>query len=183
MMERITEQERRAIETFEMPRCTVGLPILWYRNGVKDRTSVEMAYMLTCGSRTAVIHSSSGRRVDAVRHIDDPKLKLNSDQREQGAWDFTDDYKEFHRWKGDISKKLADLEARLAARSTTGAKRGPKPGCEAPPQWTRYQALRRRARELGLQFGRRTKQAELAAMVAEAEAALGQPEKADELQT
>ena len=79
---------------FRPPQATIGTQVIWYRHGKKRTQDATIGYLVHCGNRTATIYLCTGRRVDAVRHINDPKLSLSSEQREQGAWDFTQDYYE-----------------------------------------------------------------------------------------
>jgi len=165
---------------FTAPRCTVGMQVLWYRNGLRDRTSVEVAYMLHNGVRTSTIHASTGRRVDAVRHIDDPKLQLNADQRETGAWDFTEDYKETLAFRERVTAKLAELDRQVNALIQSGIK-----GSAAPKEKVRkepgagqanlkaFHDLRRKAREMGIVVTPSMKRADIESAV---EAASGQPQ-------
>jgi hypothetical protein len=147
---------------FSMPFATPGMPILWYRRGTFDRTSVEVAYMIHAGSRTAVILSSTGRRLDAVRHISDPKLQLSEEQRENGAWDFTDEYKRAREIEERILARLDVLEERIGIQVLDAEPQDEKPADEKPregasrnppkvsPQMQEYRDLLRRAKDMGI---------------------------------
>lgn len=112
------ELDMEKINSFRMPKAPPGIQVLWYRNGIRDKTRVEVAYMLNAGERTASIHAMmTGRRIDAVRHVDDPKLLLSNDQRENGAWDFTDDYKSFLDFKQQVEDRLQYLERQVVRMS------------------------------------------------------------------
>lgn len=112
------EVDMNKVNSFRMPKAPPGIQVLWYRNGVRDKTRVEVAYMLNAGERTASIHAMmTGRRIDSVRHVDDPKLLLSNDQRENGAWDYTDDYKEFMNFQKQIEDRLQFLERQVVRMS------------------------------------------------------------------
>jgi len=154
---------------YRQPRCTVGTAVLWYRNGLRDRTVVEVGYMLQCGERTSVISTSGGRRVDAVRYIDDPKLMLSPEQRENGAWDFTDDFRDrietkqvLKKWIDDVERRLDKLEEGL----TIGASKakGKKAG-KAPAHLERYRQLRAKAAQLGMKLQQKVSADELQRLV------------------
>lgn len=99
-------------ESYAMPQATAGLPIVWYPMGMYDRTNRMVAYMVHCGNRTAVIQTSTGQRRDAVRHLSDPKLKLSDDQRENGAWDFTEEYVRGREMEKTLLERLQRLDER-----------------------------------------------------------------------
>lgn len=157
--------------SFEMPRANPGMQILWYKRGFYDRTSREVAYMLHCGENTAVIISCTGRRADAIRHIDDPKLQLNPDQRENGAWDFTDDHKEMMAFKRDMLERIGQLEQKLAALESSGApKRHTRQLSEekkaaAGERIRKYHALANQAKAMGIEVKRSTKLPELIELI------------------
>jgi hypothetical protein len=111
----MSEQATATIENFTMPFATPGMPILWYPRGTYDRTTCSVAYMIHCGHRTAVLLTSTGQRRDAVRHVSDPKLSLSEDQRENGAWDFTDEYKRMKQMEASLMSRLGAIEQRLDA--------------------------------------------------------------------
>ncbi|MBM4401615.1 MAG: hypothetical protein FJ045_06660, partial [Crenarchaeota archaeon] len=116
------DKDQERIQNFEMPRATIGMPVLWYPTGRREAKTSRVAYMIHCGGRTATLQVSNGR-VDAVRHVDDPKLDLSQDQREQGAWDFTYDWKELQEFKQQVNARIAELEKeveRLAAKRPVG---------------------------------------------------------------
>jgi hypothetical protein len=107
----------KAINSFTMPTASPGMQVLYYRNGVQDRTRVEIAYMLHANARTATIFAlMSNRRMDAVRHVSDPKLKLSPDQRENGAWEYTEEYRERIAQRSELTARLQKIETLLEAK-------------------------------------------------------------------
>ena len=161
-----------AILNFRMPKAPVGLQVLWYRQGTRDTTSPEVAYMLHAGARTATLHvATTSRRIDAVRHVDDPKLELSPDQRENGAWDYTQEYRALEQFKQNVEGRLKSIEKQLCSaivqsESASAPKKRGRPKREGLPNHLKeYQALKQRAIELGLdlQFG--MKKDEIAAAI------------------
>lgn len=169
------------LKEYAMPQANPGMQILWYKKGVVDRTSVEVAYMLHTGARTAVICSMTGRRVDAVRHVDDPKLQLNADQRENGAWDYTDDYKEMLRFKLEVRSRLERLERHLSLAPlfvVDGEEVTPEAarpltlkGQAAAERLAAHRRMLQRARELGVMLPAQATKAEIEQAIADAVAA------------
>lgn len=145
------DKVRKQIAEFSMPQATTGTLVMWYRSARRSGSDAIVAYILHCGARTAQLFLASGRRVDAVRHIDDPKLGLNQDQREQGAWDFTPESKKFAADKMELEKRVASLEKAVEAlsKSKGGIKKkpGPPPGTD---NLADYRRLKQRAENLGL---------------------------------
>jgi seryl-tRNA synthetase len=99
-----------------MPEVAVGTQVLWYRYGRRRKQDAMVGYIIQAGARTATVFLANGRRMDAVRYIDDPKLDLSADQREQGAWDFTEDYRELQKFMKSIRRELDEL-TRLVTQS------------------------------------------------------------------
>lgn len=86
------EVDRSAIDAFEMPHVRPGATVLYHPQGMRTRHQ-SVATVIRCNRRGAMVKTAEGHIREAVRHIDDPKLELNADQRENGAWEHTDDYK------------------------------------------------------------------------------------------
>ncbi len=62
-----------------------------------------------------MLRTADGKIMEGVRHVDDPKLEWNNDFRENGSWDFSDEWKR-------LEKEHKDIEARIAALEHTAAK-------------------------------------------------------------
>jgi len=108
-----TEPAIDPIMAFKMPDVTLGKEILWFRFGEKGKQA-EVAFVIKKGERNLRIRTAGGIVIDAVRHVDDPKLKLSEEQRTSGAWDFTDDCKATNLRIGQLESKLAALTAQVA---------------------------------------------------------------------
>ena len=106
------------IQSFQMPEVEVGTPVTFYSNGLKEGTEPRIGFILRISrsGRNVVIRTAEGGHYESVRHIDDPKLQLNSDHRENGGWDFT----EFHKQE---CKEREELRARVAALEFSAAKK------------------------------------------------------------
>ena len=66
--------------------------------------------VLEAGHRNIVVQRISGVCMETVYHVNDPKVAVSKDIRDQGAWDFTEEY--YQRAK-DVDR-MAALEARIA---------------------------------------------------------------------
>lgn len=180
MTESVRDQDQEE-QNYSMPQATQGMTVLWFPNGLPNRSSVRVAYMLQCGGRTAVLQVSDGRRLDAVRHITDPKLRLNEDQRENGAWDFTDDYKELIEFRAVMEDRIVRLERRdyelvkdRHAKRKEAGKIGEKDedgrtlrGQRGANRLSRYQELRCKAKEMELKIPFGIKLVELERLIAD----------------
>ena len=57
-----------------------------------------------------MLRNANGQIHEGVRHYDDPKLEWNADHRENGCWDFTDEWKRTEKQAKDILSRLDALE-------------------------------------------------------------------------
>ena len=111
------------IEAFKAPKAKFGQPVAYYINGVKDTSrKPELGWVIRTGERTIhlyVVSATGGTLVrESVRHIDDPKLQLNADQRESGAWDFTDYDKEQTALRDEMNDRFDAIEKAVVAGPT-----------------------------------------------------------------
>jgi len=83
-----------------------------------------------------MLRTSDGQIFDAVRHLEDPKLRINVEHRENGAWDYTDHYKKELAAREDLGNRLARLEDLVDSQKGTGS----------------YRSLRQKAIDLGIEF-------------------------------
>lgn len=103
------------VAAYEMPRPVLGQGVTWYSMGTRSGAG-EMAFVIHVGKRNIVLSRASGLAVESVRHIDDPKLQMNSEQRANGAWDFTDRDKQIDRLLADataLAERVKTLEELL----------------------------------------------------------------------
>lgn len=101
------------ISNFTMPRPSRGQCIAWYPNGTRGDS--ETAFVLSVGKRNIVLRTATGIPMETVRHIDDPKLQLNAEQRASGAWDFTEHDKKMNEMTASLAGLKATVET-LTAR-------------------------------------------------------------------
>lgn len=144
------------IVNFRPPEATVGTQVVWYMHGRKRKVDSLIGYIIHSGSRTATIYLCNGRRVDAVRHVSDPKLSLSPEQREQGAWDFTDEHYEMKKFRSEVTRKLAELDKQVSRLILTKEmpaekktkKRGGNPN--AAECLKEFRKLQKQAKDLGI---------------------------------
>lgn len=111
----VNPQQQEAINAFAMPKPLKGQSVLWWPHGVRQDGYDEIGYVLRISGRNVRLRLGDGRVVAAVKHCDDPKLKLNESQREDGCWDFTDADKYWKDESGKATLALAELTKRVAA--------------------------------------------------------------------
>jgi hypothetical protein len=105
-----TEVLEQEIMDYKMPVVRLGAPVQWFANGNAVRDSV-LGWVTKVGHRGVRIHLCTGVWFDTVRHISDPKLRLSQDQRENGAWDFTEEYQ-----NAEVIRGLQELVKKTDAR-------------------------------------------------------------------
>ena len=128
---------------FDMPVPVLGTTVRWYQSGLAESRPPGVGTVIRVFHRSLSILLPSGVRMDAVRHINDPKLQLNADQRECGSWDFTEDVYQRAAWEKKIEERLSAIEA-----SDSPAEEEP---VEEKPV-AKYHDLRKQAIELGIEF-------------------------------
>lgn len=143
------------IQSFNMPSVCVGTPVEFYTTGTREGTEPRIGFVLRISrsGRNVVVRTAEGGHFDAVRHIADPKLQLNADQRENGAWDFTEFYKAELEERRNVMERLEALEGTGPAPENKIAAIVNIP--EEPESETvekTYSGLRERAIELGIEF-------------------------------
>lgn len=107
---------KEQIDSFQAPEVLIGQPVAYYPLAITNSRAPSMGTVVWVGQNNRIIRivevDQHGRTLvrEAVRHINDPKLKLNEDQREAGAWDFTPFYKAECAIRDDIEDRIAALE-------------------------------------------------------------------------
>ena len=104
----VEQKLREEIHAFTMPKPSMGQNVTWYPSGSKS-SQCEVCRVIRVGKHALMLERISGTCVESVRHVDDPKLKLRAEQRESGAWDFTD----YDKAMAADRSRLVDLEARV----------------------------------------------------------------------
>lgn len=104
------------IDSFVAPDILIGSKVLYYPHAILNSRTPSMGTVIWKGQNGRIITIQEvdfyGRTLirEAVRHVDDPKLRLNEDQREFGAWDFTPFDKADRDWKRQIEKHLKAID-------------------------------------------------------------------------
>lgn len=101
------------IDEFVMPPLKTGAIVSWYKDGVRLSRKPVTAVVCSVGTRTVSIHVLGVGRMDAVRHIEDPKLMLNPDQRESGAWDYSEDQRDIYYRLEQLGKRLDAIDKKI----------------------------------------------------------------------
>lgn len=138
-------------ENFEMPEVAIGTPVTFYATGMVEGTEPRIGFVvrMSRSGRNLVLRAAGGGYYESVRHIDDPKLKINADHRENGAWDFTEYHKDTLMAAKALAKRLNRIEEVMGLSGPTEEKAEKKP---AEPQEVSYKSLREKALELGIEF-------------------------------
>jgi hypothetical protein len=150
---------------------------------VRDPNVAGYAMVQREDDRTLAIIDSNGVRRSAVGHVDDPQVRHRPSYRRNGAWDFTERDKmidvllqNFPTFDA-VANRLAELEAEvvsLASRidPTTVAEAKPTRKANKPrpsdqgQRLAAYRALVAEAKELGIEWKGKAKQAWLQEQIA-----------------
>lgn len=112
------------IDTFEMPPVLVGRIVRWYPNAQRNERTMRIAVITKVSKRTCDLTVLAGGQIlDVVRHVNDPKLRLNESQREMGAWDFTEEDVRRDQEILELQKKLDSMAKQLTAVMTSSARK------------------------------------------------------------
>jgi len=127
--EDVTVEQRRLVEqmhadqaNFQMPGVKIGQSVRWYRFGQRSSKSddskdrVEIAFVQSVGksNRNVVVRLATGAIKEQVRHIADPKLTKNKHQRENGAWDYTEEQIHVERLVSEVASRMIGIENDLS---------------------------------------------------------------------
>lgn len=83
------------IDSFQAPDVLVGQDVVYYPMAHVNSRRPSLGKVIWIGQNRRIVNilevDQHGKTLvrEAVRYIKDPKLQLNEDQREAGAWDFT----------------------------------------------------------------------------------------------
>lgn len=104
----MTAELQQEIQEFKMPNPARGQQVLWYQHASPSEHP-EVAFVRKVGHKSIVIQLAGGICVDTVPHINDPRLRLNEDQRSSGAWDFP----ETERDIATLKQQVESLKSRM----------------------------------------------------------------------
>lgn len=110
-----TPEQQAALDSFTMPRPMRGQAVLWWPHGTRQDGLEEIGHVTRLGGRNVRIRLGDGRIMSAVKHVSDPKLKVNESQREDGCWDFTEAEKHWRDEAAKLAATVAELTRRVAA--------------------------------------------------------------------
>lgn len=78
------------IQAFQMPKIEPGMTVVYYQPYQLDAAKPTIGFVVEVSQRNIRVYVPvNGLIRDGVRHIDDPRLRINADHRENGAWDYT----------------------------------------------------------------------------------------------
>lgn len=111
------------LANYTMPKAERGMPIVWYPQGVTNRNG-KLAFVQNSQlGRNSIDVFVAGQRVaifSACPHVSDPRLKLGVDQRENGAWDYTEAWKRNEEWKKKVDEAIStESKATIAERASS----------------------------------------------------------------
>lgn len=128
------------LSDFQMPLPHVGQTVLWYPLGRVDPRHVRAAIVTAVRNGSVSVWQVGAYARDGVKHVSDPRLRMNQEQRADGAWDFT---------PADIrmSRFLDQLERMESSQQNLDAvtRDSPNRGAAMSQLWT----LRRKCQEMG----------------------------------
>ena len=127
---------QEVLPPFTMPKPSRGQPILWFADANKHATP-EVGFVREIGHSSLVVYVG-GAALDSVRHINDPRLKQNAHQRENGAWDFPENERDIV----SLKERVAKLES-LVAQLQEDVK--PEPIKTLPKHWKTIEKEQREA--------------------------------------
>ena len=114
----ITQEQMKAASDFFMPEVELGTPVFYFPFHNLNAGRLGFVVEVSRTGRNVTIKAPSGATWDSVRHVEDPKLSWNSDHREGGSWDFTDEHKRLEKERHEIKARLDALE--FSATKSTG---------------------------------------------------------------
>ena len=89
-----TAIDQKAANDFKMPVVDVGCPVSFYPNAQKDQYA-QLCFVVRVSKtgRNVMLRNANGQIHEGCRHYDDPKLEWNVDHRENGCWDYTEEWR------------------------------------------------------------------------------------------
>ena len=101
---------------YRMPPVSVGTQVVWYPRA--SRTAKPMlGFVSRCETNgqniDIYVPTELGYALDSVPHITDPRIAAGHEQIANGAWDYTDEYKQKIADRHAVEERLAKLESEL----------------------------------------------------------------------
>jgi hypothetical protein len=110
------------LTNYVMPKAERGMPIVWYPQGITNRNGKLAFVQNATHGRNNIDVFVAGQRVSsfsACPHATDPRLKLGVDQRENGCWDYTEEWKRQEAWRASVDEQLAALKKPAQKKPST----------------------------------------------------------------
>ena len=137
--------DQQELLQYQMPKPEVGDIIIWYRNAQQIERREQAAIVTRVGEKVIDLYlvGSGNRVITGVKHVTDPRLRLNDDMREGGSWDFRKSEQKILARINELATKIEAIEDALKPESNGFEER---------------QDLRAKAKDLGIKgFQRMTK--------------------------
>lgn len=144
------------INSFKMQQVNTATTVRWWRNGIIDDRNMEIAHVIRCSDSSAdLFRPLVGLRMDHVPHRNDPRLRLNSDQREMGCWDFSVNHNQLEDRIAVLEDEVKSIKSkktssRIGTAKLSDAKKKPK--SKDKGQFDVYRILKQEASDLGVRF-------------------------------
>ena len=104
---------------YQMPKPEVGDLVIWYRQAQRIERREQAAIVTRVGEKVIDVFlvGVGGRVLSGVKHVSDPRLRLNDDMREDGSWDFRKSDQRFEARLGELMAKIEAIEEALRPES------------------------------------------------------------------
>lgn len=114
--------ETDSVTEYQMPTIPNGSVVAYFPTGLQSGPK-DVGFVYRVNQKNVYLYSATKGVRTAVPHVSDPRLKLNPEQREAGAWDFTDADKARAREIEDMRTEIEEL--RELVTKIPAKKKGP----------------------------------------------------------
>ena len=106
----VVEKEKK----WEMPQPCRGQTVLFYYRSTVNKRNTDVAFVTKTGNSMIGV-AFRGNGYNEVLHVDDPRLKDNSEIRQDidGLWDWTQEKKDMDSMLTTMNERIARLEEKL----------------------------------------------------------------------
>ena len=107
--------DQQELLQYQMPKPEVGDIIIWYRNAQQIERREQAAIVTRVGEKVIDLYlvGSGNRVITGVKHVTDPRLRLNDDMREGGSWDFRKSEQKILARINELATKIEAIEDAL----------------------------------------------------------------------
>lgn len=122
MNEQPTAKELR---DYRMPAVKIGDTVLFYKNAHVNSRAPTMGIVFRNNGQSLDVVEVTGTLLQrfGVKHISDPRLRMNESQREDGAWDYTPAYVELRDRLDTIDMHLHAVDEMFLGTGTNKSDR------------------------------------------------------------